>query len=111
MGIDKEDKLWFAKMVGEKLKEKFRMTDPDPEIWGKIMWCDFVGSSEKQYEEAKDPVKVQKVLEDSNYDYNITHSSPMNLVFFRDCVDHISRCSRVFRQPRGNLLLVGVGGS
>ena len=32
-------------------------------------------------------------------------------MFFRQAVEHISRAARVFRQPSGHLLLVGVGGS
>ena len=32
-------------------------------------------------------------------------------MFFRQAIEHISRAARVFRQPSGHLLLVGVGGA
>lgn len=38
-------------------------------------------------------------------------NSPMNLVFFSDCIQHLSRVARVLSQSRGNNMLVGVGGS
>jgi len=42
--------------------------------------------------------------------YN-SENSPMNLVFFSDCIQHLSRIARILAQKRGNAMLVGVGGS
>lgn len=55
--------------------------------------------------------KLAKIMEDVNDDYNLTYPTQMNLVFFKDCMQHMCRAARVFAQPRGNSMLVGVGGS
>ena len=53
--------------------------------------------------------QVDEYLEEYNDPTN--RNPPMSLVFFQNAVDHISRISRILRQPRGNAMLIGQGGS
>ena len=62
------------------------------------------------YEEILYPAKIAKVCEDMLFDYNLTSPSKMALVFFSDAIEHITRIGRVLSQPRGSMLIMGVGG-
>jgi dynein heavy chain len=53
---------------------------------------------------------VSKVIEFLE-EYNSTVKIQMKLVMFLDAVDYVSRITRVIRQPLGNALLLGIGGS
>ena len=44
-------------------------------------------------------------------DHNAESKQPMPLVMFSDALEHVSRVARIIRQPQGNALLLGVGGS
>ena len=52
-----------------------------------------------------------KILEEYLDDYNQITTAQMKLVLFSDAVKHVARISRVIRQPLGNALLLGMGGS
>ena len=54
---------------------------------------------------------METVLEEYLEDYNQVNTSQMRLVLFTDAIQHIARISRIIRQPLGNALLLGVGGS
>ncbi|XP_050528019.1 dynein axonemal heavy chain 8-like [Daktulosphaira vitifoliae] len=73
---------------------------------------DFVFEDPKVYEEIEDFVTLEaRVLMYMTQMNEVIRGSNMDLVFFRDCMVHLVIISRILRIPRGNALLVGVGGS
>ena len=54
---------------------------------------------------------MNRILEEYLDDYNQINTAQMRLVLFLDAVCHVCRISRIIRQPLGNALLLGVGGS
>ena len=65
----------------------------------------------KLYEEVQSLDEMTGVVESALEEYNNTHKNRMNLVIFRYVLEHLSRICRIIKQPGGNALLVGVGGS
>ncbi|CAD7967000.1 unnamed protein product, partial [Amoebophrya sp. A25] len=123
-----QDQTWFFQKVSRVLKVKYRADQWTIEVlrsdamapWGNFMRMGAVGGGGGggggsqhvggSYEEMKDTKKLVKMLEQVNADFNSTNT-PMSLVFFKDAISHVTRIARVLSQPRGSLLLVGVGGS
>ena len=67
--------------------------------------------AEKLYEEVESLDDLTHVVEATLEEYNNMHKNQMNLVIFRYVLEHLSRICRIIKQPGGNGLLVGVGGS
>lgn len=55
--------------------------------------------------------QMTKIIEDYLEDFNQINTAQMRLVLFMDAVRHVCRISRIIRQPLGNALLLGMGGS
>lgn len=53
---------------------------------------------------------LKKILEDKLAEYNDSNAV-MNLVLFQQAMEHVCRIARIIALPRGNAMLVGVGGS
>lgn len=104
-----------------------KMTECMQKDWGSIMsdaidpkvgplFCGLLtelnDDNEVTYEEVNDYKKVRTIVEDRLEDYNLEPKLiPMDLAMFRDAIMHVCKIHRVLVQPRGNLMLCGVGGS
>jgi len=122
--ISDEDRLWFCQLVkdsvdnvlGQKFDKVFEQADGSaPELTDlrKLMYCDFQvpNADPKKYDEVASLSELLKVIEDYLSSYNSDHKTRMDLVLFQYAAEHICRISRVIKQPYGNCMLVGVGGS
>ncbi|RKO93650.1 dynein heavy chain and region D6 of dynein motor-domain-containing protein [Blyttiomyces helicus] len=114
--VDREDREYFRKLVDDKLVAHFSssMKQLIPEK-RTLLFCDFMGEPGVEspvYEEIVDQDKLKKFMEEKLQEYN---SEPgyiqADLVLFHDAIEHVCRITRILRQPNGNVLLIGVGGS
>jgi dynein heavy chain, axonemal len=109
--INDDDRSWFNNAVLDQLHVRLHANDWTLDSFCDVLYGDFLTRQQKEYQELADRNKVQDLLVEYLEEYNISFSSRMELVFFRDAVNHVARIARVLAQPRGNALLVGVGGS
>ena len=63
-----------------------------------------------KYMAVADFTQLNSFLVETLENYNDINAA-MNLVLFEDAIFHILRINRILESPRGNALLIGVGGS
>jgi dynein heavy chain, axonemal len=125
--VDDSDRSWFfssiqdicVKNFGSKFIDIFPHLDFNKD--GKIedddlrslMFGDYIipGAAIKIYDEVMDIKTVSETIKGQLDEFNQMSKAPMNLVIFRFAIEHVSRISRLLKQPAGHALLVGVGGS
>ena len=75
------------------------------------IFCHFAqGVGEPKYGQIASWTSLSKILSDALESYNEMNAA-MNLVLFEDATWNICRINRILESPRGNALLIGVGGS
>ncbi|KAK5863728.1 hypothetical protein PBY51_000737 [Eleginops maclovinus] len=125
--VDDKDRAWLYQLMNGILKDHFkesfdqvfdhlkqgsRLVEEDMRnlLFGDYMNPD-LEDDERLYSEVPSMESFSEVVELCLDEYNQMHKNRMNLVIFRYVLEHLSRISRVLKQPGGNALLVGVGGS
>ena len=117
--INEEDKEWFRDKVAELIKKGSVKSDPEifekEKIFGenKIRFSGIMFPGiEDMYEDIKDGKKLVENLKICQDDYNDEPSNltKLKLVFFEEAVDHLLRIYRLLNLPRGNAMLIGIGG-
>lgn len=123
-----EDRDWFdAKMnevvcseLSAQQQQHYSTTEAyfvdflrdEPEPTGEEEDDDISLEAPKIYEEIPSfDFVIEKVKQFMQQFNELTRGFHLDLVFFHDCLVHLIIISRIIRTPRGNALLVGVGGS
>ncbi|XP_063217340.1 dynein axonemal heavy chain 1-like [Bacillus rossius redtenbacheri] len=111
--VDDADRGWFDALLRTNVTAFFG-DDPVRVLGDKpILFGAFLEPLKdvKVYEEITDMDKLSQALDWYLEEYNFGSRTPMNLVLFLDAISHVCRIARIVRQPMGNALLLGMGGS
>ncbi|NXK36347.1 DYH7 protein, partial [Piprites chloris] len=126
--VEDDDRAWLFKLVKNIVKEHFKETFDSvfahlkqgkapvtEENMRSLCFGDYMDpeleGDERLYIEVPSIEEFGDVVEQCLDEYNQTQKTRMNLVVFRYMLEHLSRISRILKQPGGNALLVGMGGS
>ncbi|KAI9803379.1 MAG: hypothetical protein M1833_000898 [Piccolia ochrophora] len=104
--VDEEERLWTEEASHRVALEHFPTIEQDKALGGPILFSNWLS---KNYvpvdrEQLRDFVKARlKTFCEEEVD--------VPLILFNDVLEHVLRIDRVFRQPQGHLILIGVSGS
>ncbi|XP_008276610.1 dynein axonemal heavy chain 9 [Stegastes partitus] len=110
--VEEQDFQVFDKLQADTVKKFFEDTEETLEQAREMnLYCHFArGPGEARYMAAESWSSLNKILLEVLDSYNEVNAT-LNLVLFEDAMAHICRINRILESPRGNALLVGVGGS
>ncbi|ORX87075.1 hypothetical protein BCR32DRAFT_215666 [Anaeromyces robustus] len=125
--IDDKDRRWLFETLKTSIKEDFgldfvstfkfydknntnQVTEDDIRslIYGTYMTQK---TQTPLYDEIKDLNELSELIGTYLDEYNSFSKKPLDLVMFRFAIEHLAHINRIFLQPQGNILLLGVGGS
>ena len=104
--VAEDERTWTEERVGLIAREHFPNIDEEVALRGPILFSNWLS---KNYvpvdcDQLRDFVKARlKTFCEEEVD--------VPLILFNDVLEHVLRIDRVFRQPQGHLILIGVSGS
>ncbi|KAI8812367.1 dynein heavy chain and region D6 of dynein motor-domain-containing protein [Cladochytrium replicatum] len=109
--IVEDDRDQLKKLMDEISRKSFDDLDQaaikaEPNIFTHFA----AGIGEPKYGQIKEWSHLKRLLDEAQLQYDEVNAA-QNLVLFEDAMSHVCRINRILESPRGNALLVGVGGS
>jgi dynein heavy chain len=112
--IDNKDRGWLQKLLSDEACSTFKLEIAEVFNAERIIFGDYIDGIDTDtriYQQITDLKAMVEMVIGFLDEYNSNNKVQMHLVMFLDAVDHVSRITRVIRQPLGNCLLLGIGGS
>ena len=118
------DRVFADRLINAEEGEKFRKIQVDcaTKYFGDVanveealdpqdlLFTSFFGSKDNFYNLVPEFEGLQTILDSKLEEYN-ENNTIMELVLFKEAIEHVCRICRVIEYPGGNTMLVGVGGS
>lgn len=104
--VDEDERLWTADAVRRVALQHFPGIDETKALGGPILFSNWLSKNyvPVEREQLRDFAKARlKTFCEEEVD--------VPLILFNDVLEHVLRIDRVFRQPQGHLILIGVSGS
>eukprot|EP00911_Craspedida_sp_UC1_P002095 UC1_evm8s1611 len=109
--VTKEDSDAFELLIRKHFGAAFPDMEQEALFAEPRIHCHFAdGIGDPKYAASKGYDDLKSLLNEALSNYNEVNAA-MNLVLFRDAMNHVCRINRILESPGGNALLVGVGGS
>uniref|UniRef100_H3APA3 Dynein axonemal heavy chain 14 n=1 Tax=Latimeria chalumnae TaxID=7897 RepID=H3APA3_LATCH len=114
------DRNVFHQFLSDELQIHFAICLPFQKLMQEpIVFGDFLPTDSPDGNRYYSPIADQKYLTSILEQYQMEHQLTKGLinhtevpfVYFKETVDHITRAARIFRQPDGHMMLVGLNGT
>ncbi|KAK9459211.1 dynein heavy chain, N-terminal region 1-domain-containing protein [Lipomyces oligophaga] len=104
--VTAEEHDWMYKEIVNVVQRYFLNISVDNTLKMPILYSNWLSSNYQ-------PVSVEELREYTNARLKIFSEEEMevDLVLYDDALDHILRIDRVFKQPQGHMILIGISGS